>query len=101
MVWSCIGAEEDAYYLLDTEGSEVACGGFSATARDLARLGGMIRCGGAIGDSQIVPEAVAPTIVSGVPDGYPRRVRFPALDLVIVHYASPVVSPAAPWSRRA
>ncbi|MFI6648894.1 serine hydrolase, partial [Streptomyces sp. NPDC050529] len=78
MIWSRIGAEEDAYYLLDSEGSEAACGGFSATARDLARLGEMIRCGGAIGDRQIVPEAVASTIVSGVPDGYAHRVRFPA-----------------------
>ncbi|MFD5037448.1 serine hydrolase domain-containing protein [Streptomyces sp. NPDC058378] len=136
MIWSRIGAEEDAYYLLDPEGSEAACGGFSATARDLARLGEMVRCGGAIGDRQIVPETVASTIVSGVPDGYPHRVRFPAappeapatlsyhdlwwipndpygsfmasgihgqrlfispaLDLVIVHYASQIVSPAVP-----
>ncbi|MEX0172522.1 serine hydrolase domain-containing protein [Streptomyces sp. LMG1-1-1.1] len=136
MIWSRIGAEEDAYYLLDADGTEAAAGGFSATARDLARLGEMIRCGGAIGDRQIVPEAVATTIVSGVPDGYPRRVRFPAaphdapatlsyhdlwwipndpygsfmasgihgqrlfvcptLDLVVVHYASQIVSPAVP-----
>ncbi|MFE5588907.1 serine hydrolase domain-containing protein [Streptomyces sp. NPDC056549] len=136
MIWSRIGAEEDAYYLLDSEGAEAACGGFSATARDLARLGEMIRCGGAAGGRQIVPEAVASTVVSGVPDGYPRRVRFPAappeapatlsyhdlwwipndpygsfmasgihgqrlfvspaLDLVIVHYASQIVSPAVP-----
>ncbi|MFB7103620.1 serine hydrolase domain-containing protein [Streptomyces hydrogenans] len=136
MIWSRIGAEEDAYYLLDADGSEAAAGGFSATARDLARLGEMIRCDGATGGRQIVPEAVAGAIVSGVPDGYPRRVRFPAappdapatlsyhdlwwipndpygsfmasgihgqrlfvcpaLDLVIVHYASQIVSPAVP-----
>ncbi|MGW1115950.1 serine hydrolase domain-containing protein [Streptomyces tanashiensis] len=135
-IWSRIGAEEDAYYLLDSEGSEAACGGFSATARDLARFGEMIRCGGSAGDRQVVPEAVASTIASGVPDGYPYRVRFPtappdapatlsyhdlwwipndpygsfmasgihgqrlfvspALDLVIVHYASQIVSPAVP-----
>ncbi|MFF3174892.1 serine hydrolase domain-containing protein [Streptomyces sp. NPDC057900] len=135
-VWSRIGAEEDAYYVVDADGTEAACGGFSATARDLARFGEMIRCGGAVAGRQVVPEAVASTIVSGVPDGYPRRVRFPAappeapatlsyhdlwwipndpygsfmasgihgqrlfvspaLDLVIVHYASQVVSPAVP-----
>ncbi|MGW4379567.1 serine hydrolase domain-containing protein [Kitasatospora sp. NPDC004531] len=133
-VWSRLGAQEDAYYTVDAEGIEAACGGFSATARDVARLGEMIRCGGAVGDRQVIPEAVASTIVSGVPDGYPRRVRFPAapadapatlsyhdlwwipndpygsfmasgihgqrlfispaLDLVVVHYASQVVSPA-------
>ncbi|MGW7309760.1 serine hydrolase domain-containing protein [Streptomyces sp. NPDC054835] len=78
MIWSKIGAEEDAYYILDGDGVEAACGGFSATARDVARLGEMLRCGGAIGDRQVVPEGVATTITSGVPDGYPRRVRFPA-----------------------
>ncbi|MFJ9674427.1 serine hydrolase domain-containing protein [Streptomyces sp. NPDC101221] len=78
MIWSKIGAEEDAYYILDGEGVEAACGGFSATARDVARLGEMLRCGGAVGDRQVVPEEVATTITSGVPDGYPRRVRFPA-----------------------
>ncbi|MER7540971.1 serine hydrolase [Streptomyces sp. NPDC097704] len=78
MIWSKIGAEEDAYYILDGDGAEAACGGFSATARDVARLGEMLRCGGAVGDRQVVPEEVATTIVSGVPDGYARRVRFPA-----------------------
>lgn len=78
LVWSQLGADEDAYYILDSEGAEAACGGFSATARDVARLGEMLRCGGAVGDRQVIPEAVATTIVSGVPDGYPSRVRFPA-----------------------
>lgn len=78
MIWSKIGAEEDAYYVLDGEGVEAACGGFSATARDIARLGEMLRCGGAVGGRQVVPEEVATTITSGVPDGPPRRVRFPA-----------------------
>ncbi|MFF7774903.1 serine hydrolase domain-containing protein [Streptomyces tanashiensis] len=78
MIWARIGAEEDAYYILDADGVEAACGGFSATARDVARLGEMLRCGGAVGDRQVVPEEVATTIADGVPDGYPRRVRFPA-----------------------
>ncbi|QNT91983.1 amide hydrolase [Streptomyces griseofuscus] len=78
LLWARIGAEEDAYYVLDGDGMEAACGGFSATARDVARLGEMLRCGGAVGDQQVVPEEVARTITSGVPDGYPRRVRFPA-----------------------
>ncbi|MFE9701848.1 serine hydrolase domain-containing protein [Streptomyces sp. NPDC005930] len=78
MIWSKIGAEEDAYYVLDGEGVEAACGGFSATARDVARLGEMLRCGGAVGGRQVVPEEVATTIAGGVPEGHPRRVRFPA-----------------------
>ncbi|MEU8728639.1 serine hydrolase [Streptomyces tendae] len=135
MIWSRIGAEEDAYYVVDADGAEAACGGFSATARDVARLGELVRCGGAVGDRQIVPEAVT-ALVAGVPDGYPCRVRLPAappdspatlsyhdlwwilndpygsfmasgihgqrlfvspaLDLVVVHYASQVISPAVP-----
>ncbi|WP_129305422.1 serine hydrolase [Streptomyces sp. L2] len=78
LVWTGIGAEEDAYYVLDADGVEAACGGFSATARDVARLGEMLRCGGAVGDRQVIPAEVAGTISTGVPDGYPRRVRFPA-----------------------
>ncbi|MFF1510955.1 serine hydrolase domain-containing protein [Streptomyces sp. NPDC058326] len=78
MIWSKIGAEEDAYYILDGDGVEAACGGFSATARDVARPGEMLRRGGAVGGRQVVPEEVATTITSGVPDGYPSRVRFPA-----------------------
>ncbi|MFH9820384.1 serine hydrolase domain-containing protein [Streptomyces sp. NPDC017230] len=78
LLWSRIGAEEDAYYVLDGDGVEAASGGFSATARDVARLGEMLRCRGAVGDRQVVPEEVVTDIVGGVPDGYPRRVRLPA-----------------------
>jgi CubicO group peptidase (beta-lactamase class C family) len=78
VLWSPLGTEEDAYYVVDGDGVEAACGGFSATARDLARLGEMVRCGGAVGDRRVVPEAVAGTIASGVPQGYPQRVRLPA-----------------------
>ncbi|WP_435642318.1 serine hydrolase domain-containing protein [Streptomyces sp. SCPE 10] len=78
LLWARMGAQEDAYYIVDGDGVEAACGGFSATARDVARLGELLRCGGAVGSRQVVPEEVARTIASGVPDGYPRRVRFPA-----------------------
>ncbi|MFG3528309.1 serine hydrolase domain-containing protein [Streptomyces sp. NPDC047917] len=77
LLWSRLGADEDAYYVLDGEGVEAACGGFSATARDIARLGEMIRCGGAVGDRQIVPAAVTAAIPDA-PKGYAERVRFPA-----------------------
>ncbi|MER7780464.1 serine hydrolase [Streptomyces sp. NPDC096191] len=77
LIWSRIGAEEDAYYVLDGDGVEAACGGFSATARDVARVGEMLRCGGAVGSRQVVPEQVVRSITVA-PDGHPRRVRFPA-----------------------
>lgn len=77
LIWSRLGADENAYYVLDGEGVEAACGGFSATARDIARLGEMIRLGGAVGDRQVVPAAVTAAIPDA-PKGYAERVRFPA-----------------------
>ncbi|BDU21617.1 hypothetical protein DYGSA30_30740 [Dyella sp. GSA-30] len=39
-LWSRVGAEADAYWVLDApDGREVSAGGFSARARDLARFG--------------------------------------------------------------
>ncbi|MGW6405085.1 serine hydrolase domain-containing protein [Streptomyces sp. NPDC055134] len=78
MLWSRLGADEDAYYILDGEGVEAACGGFSATARDMARLGEMLRNGGALGDRQVVPATVVDNMVSGAPAAYRRSVRFPS-----------------------
>ncbi|WP_405145752.1 beta-lactamase family protein [Nocardia salmonicida] len=76
LVWSRIGAAEDGYYVLDPAGAEMACGGFAATAMDAARLGEILRCGGALGDQQVFPEAVVRSITD-VPDGPTRRVRLP------------------------
>ncbi|WP_410877151.1 hypothetical protein [Nocardia sp. A7] len=67
-----IGAAEDGYYVLDTAGNEMACGGFAATAMDAARLGEILRCGGALGDRQVFPESVVASTASTCssrPDG--------------------------------
>ncbi|WP_245677067.1 serine hydrolase domain-containing protein [Nocardia acidivorans] len=76
LIWSRIGAAQDGLYLLDSAGDEMACGGFAATAMDIARLGEMLRRGGAIGDRQIIPAEVVATI-GRVPDGATRRVTAP------------------------
>ena len=55
MLWDPIGAEENAYWLLDSENMEVAYGGFNATARDYAKLGELYRLEGNINGTQIVP----------------------------------------------
>jgi len=75
LVWSQIGAEEDAFYIVDSAGTEMAAGGFSATLRDVARLGEMIRCDGAVGDRQVIPSNIARSMTTGVPEGYPAKVR--------------------------
>lgn len=76
LVWSRIGAAEDGYYVLDPAGNEMACGGFAATAMDLARIGEILRCGGALGDRQVFPESVVRSITE-VPAGPTERVRLP------------------------
>ena len=54
-LWSPMGAERAAYWLLDSEGMEMAYGGLSATARDYAKLGELYRQKGSINGRQVVP----------------------------------------------
>ena len=56
MLWDPIGAEDNAYWLLDSENMEVAYGGLNATARDYAKLGELYRLRGRMNNKQIVPE---------------------------------------------
>ena len=56
MLWDPIGAEDDAYWLLDSENMEVAYGGLNATARDYAKLGELYRLRGRMHKKQIIPE---------------------------------------------
>ncbi len=52
--WMKIGAEEDASWVVDPQGREVASQGLTATARDIARIGEMIRLGGSLKGVRIV-----------------------------------------------
>ena len=64
-VWSRLGCEEDAYLGVDPLGVAMGGGGLSATLRDLARFGEMMRCDGARGADQVVPAAVVADIRRG------------------------------------
>jgi CubicO group peptidase (beta-lactamase class C family) len=64
-IWSRLGAENDAVITVDEAGSSRSTGGMSATARDFARFGEMIRRGGRWGDQQIVPASVIAKIRTG------------------------------------
>jgi CubicO group peptidase (beta-lactamase class C family) len=57
-IWQRIGAEEDGYITVDSIGVSFGGGGMSASLRDLARFGEMMRCQGAVGGTQVIPEAV-------------------------------------------
>jgi len=55
-LWSRLGAEHDAYLLLDGAGSAQLDGGLACSLRDLARFGLMLVQGGRLGGAQVVPE---------------------------------------------
>jgi CubicO group peptidase (beta-lactamase class C family) len=63
--WQKLGAEQDGYVLVDSEGAAFAAGGFDVTLRDLARFGEMMRLGGRFNGQQIVPRAVVDEITKG------------------------------------
>lgn len=54
-VWSKLGAERDAFVIVDPGGHGFAAAGMSATLRDLARFGLMLENDGFYNGSQIVP----------------------------------------------
>lgn len=56
-LWQPLGARNHALVSVDSEGSARTAGGIAVTARDLARLGELLRTGGAIAGRQIVPSA--------------------------------------------
>jgi CubicO group peptidase (beta-lactamase class C family) len=64
-IWQPIGAEQDAYFTIDTAGIEFAGAGLNASLRDLARFGEMMRLEGAFHGQQIVPKAVVDRIRQG------------------------------------
>lgn len=64
-IWQRIGAEHDAYILVDSVGTQLAGAGLNATARDLARVGQMLLEGGCVDGEQVLPREVVDTIVAG------------------------------------
>ena len=64
-IWSKLGAEQDAYFNIDSVGTEFAGGGLNTGLRDLARFGEMMRLDGRFNGQQIVPKAVVDDIRRG------------------------------------
>src|SRR5699024_9951598 len=65
IIWSKIGAEENALMLLDPIGTEIANCGMRATLRDLAKFGQMMLQNGHYNGKQIVPEHLIEDIKQG------------------------------------
>ena len=55
-LWAKIGAESEAYWIVDQAGMEFAIGGLNATARDYAKIGQLFLDSGRWQGNQIVPE---------------------------------------------
>lgn len=55
-LWSQIGAESEAYWIIDKNGMEFAIGGLNATARDYAKIGQLFLDSGRWQGKQVVPE---------------------------------------------
>lgn len=64
-IWSRLGVEQDAYFIVDSVGMEYAGGGLNTVLRDLARFGEMMRNDGRANGQQIVPKAVVDDIRKG------------------------------------
>ncbi|XHO04684.1 hypothetical protein ACEQUB_01574 [Ralstonia syzygii] len=69
-IWQPMGAQSDAYFTLDSIGTESGGGGLNTTLADLARFGELIRNGGRFNGRQILPKAVIDDIRRG---GDPAR----------------------------
>ncbi len=64
-LWSRIGAQDDGYVWVDPIGTQITSVGFSATLRDLGRLGETMRTGGRSGGRQVIAASVIEEIRKG------------------------------------
>ncbi|MEB0139162.1 serine hydrolase [Undibacterium sp. CCC2.1] len=64
-IWQKLGTENDAYFSVDSIGTEQGGGGLNLTLRDMARFGEMLRLNGKFNGQQIVPAAVVADIRKG------------------------------------
>lgn len=64
-LWQPMGAEQDAYFTVDSIGTPFAGGGLSAGLRDLARVGQLVLDGGELDGERLFPEAAVARIRQG------------------------------------
>jgi CubicO group peptidase (beta-lactamase class C family) len=64
-IWSRLGAERDAFWIVDAAAAETAGSGLISTLRDKARFGQMLLQQGEFNGQQIVPAAVVHDIEQG------------------------------------
>lgn len=64
-IWRRIGAEQDAYFMVDRIGTASGGGGLNTTLRDLARFGETMRNGGRANGQQVIAPAAVAEITAG------------------------------------
>lgn len=73
-LWSRIGAERDALYIVDSEGQPMVLGGLNLITRDYARFGQLMRDGGRLDGVQVIPgEWVRESTTPGAPRLQPSK----------------------------
>ena len=60
-----LGCSGESYVTVDSEGTAQAAGGIACTIADLARIGEIMRCEGALGGKQVVPASFVHDTLSG------------------------------------
>ncbi|MBN8939087.1 MAG: serine hydrolase [Rhizobiales bacterium] len=78
-IWSKLGAEGDAFFMVDAIGTESGGGGLNTTLRDLARFGEMMRNRGRFNGQQIIPAAVVEDIERGGDRGHFAKAGYATL----------------------
>ena len=75
-LWSKLGNEQDARYLVDGLGEPMVLGGLNATTRDYGRLGMLFRDNGMINGEQVVPaQWIKDSITPDAPHGPPYEIN--------------------------
>lgn len=64
-IWRKMGAEQDAYYTVDSIGTPFAGGGLNAGLRDMARIGQLLLNDGMINGQRLIPETAIASIRGG------------------------------------
>jgi len=78
-IWAKLGAEQDAYYSVDSIGTESGGGGLNTSLRDLARFGEMLRLGGLYNGRQVIPSAAIEDIRRGANKAHFTKARYQTL----------------------
>ena len=68
-IWQKMGAEQSAYFTIDSIGTPYAGGGLNASLRDMARIGQLMLNDGKLNGEQLIPKQAVDNIQAGADPG--------------------------------